>query len=423
MALKSAKIKSLHALEILDSRGIPTLEVSVVLYDGTVGCASVPAGTSSGSHEAYELRDHDEKRYRGQGMMRAIESVEKKIFRHVEGMVVDSQQEIDKAIVSADPDPQKSHIGSNAALGVSLACARAAATVSGLPLYRYIREAYQMPDTRYRLPQPMFNLLNGGAHADSGMDIQEFMLVPQAASFAESVRWAAETFAELKDILASRGLAVGVGLEGGFSPGLSGNREALNVLAQAIQRVSLPADSARIALDVAATLLTRGGQAGEYFFKREKASFSRDQLIAWYAELAKTYPILSIEDGLGEDDWAGWQILCKRLRDTILVVGDDLTVTSTQRLQKAIDTQAISALIIKPNQVGTLSQTIACAQLAHQHGIKRIVSHRSGDTPDTFIADLAVALGAEYIKAGSVTRGERVAKYNRLLQIEKELSI
>lgn len=422
MAASRPKIKNISALEVLDSRGRPTLSVTVVLSDGTVGCASVPAGTSAGEHEARELRDGDERRYGGYGVQRAVRMVEEEISPALSGRQPFDPARLDRIMMELDGTADKSRLGANSILGVSMAACRAAAASIGMPLYEFLAKSYKLQAKSHMLPQPMFNLLNGGMHAESGMDIQEFMLVPRASSFTESVRWAAETFVCLQKLIQGRRLETGVGLEGGFSPKLHGSREAIEMLLEAAKLAGLPKEKTFVALDVAASGLYENDRDRRYVFKREKTSFSREQLISWYAELVGRYPIVSVEDGLEENDWEGWTLLNARLGGKVLVVGDDLTCTDRLRLLKAIEAQAVSSLIIKPNQIGTVSETMETIVLAKKHGLKLIVSHRSGDTPDSFIADLAVASGAEYIKSGSVTRGERIAKYNRLMEIEKELS-
>jgi enolase len=418
--MAKSSVKKIEALEILDSRGIPTLSVKVTLNDGVYACAAVPSGTSAGKFEAVELRDGGS-RFGGQGVLRAVKNIETKIFPAVKGMDVLELPKIDRVMIELDGTKNKSRLGANAILGVSLACARAGARFAGQPLYKYLRQLYQLKLKGYKLPRPMFNLLNGGAHADSGMDVQEFMLVPQSFSFAENLRLAAETFMQMKKLLAARKFPVSVGLEGGFAPKLANSKEAIELLMEAAGAVCRVAQF-RIALDVAASELYMADKTEKYVFRREKAAFSREQLLGWYAELVKTYPIDSIEDGLFEEDWEGWAIMTAKLGERVRIVGDDFIVTSEQRLQQAISQRALNTVLIKPNQVGTLTETIAAISLGQKNGIKINLSHRSGETVDCFIADLAVACGAEYIKAGATSRGERVSKYNRLLEIERELS-
>ncbi|MCL5435518.1 MAG: phosphopyruvate hydratase [Patescibacteria group bacterium] len=417
--MAKSSIKKLEALEILDSRGIPTVAVKVELSDGTKASASVPGGTSSGKFEAVELRDGDSARFGGKGVLKAVVNIEKKIFPEIKGMDVLDLGKIDRAMLELDGTKNKSRLGANATLGVSLACARAGAHFTGKPLYKHLRNLYKLKAINYKLPVPMFNLLNGGAHADSGMDVQEFMFVPQGESYAESLRWAAETFMQMKKLLSAKKLSTGVGLEGGFAPKLSGSKEAIELLIEAASAVCR-VGKFRIALDVAASELFMPDKGEKYVFKREKASFSREQLLGWYAELIKSYPIESIEDGLFEEDWDGWAIMTAKLGDKVRVVGDDFIVTSAARLKKAIEMKALNTVLIKPNQIGTLTETMAAITLGQASGIKINLSHRSGETNDPFIADLAVAVGAAFIKAGATSRGERLAKYNRLLEIEEQ---
>jgi enolase len=414
-------IKNISALQILDSRGIPTLSVRVELSGGIRASASVPSGTSSGKNEACELRDKDSKRHGGMGVLKAIANVEKKIFPKLKNKPVVDPQKIDRIMIDMDGSSNKSRLGANAILGVSLACARAAAYSEKMPLYRFLRQAFKIPDEEFFLPRPMFNLLNGGLHAESGMDVQEFMLVFNTEDYSEALRWASETFFELKKILQMRKLETSVGLEGGFSPKLSHSKEAIETLMEAAKQAGVPQEKIGIGLDVAASGLYEQDKDSRYIFKRENATFTREQLISWYAELAGHYPIVSVEDGLNESDWDGWRMLNAKLGGKLRIVGDDLIVTSSARLKKAIKLKGINSVIIKPNQIGTLSETMETIRLAHENGISTIVSHRSGDTTDPFIADLAVAVNSEFIKSGSVTRGERVAKYNRLLEIEREI--
>jgi enolase len=419
--MSNTTIKNISALEILDSRGVPTLSVKVELAGGIKASASVPSGTSSGKNEACELRDKDKKRYGGNGVLKAAANVVNKIFPKLKGKDAADPQKIDRMMIDLDGTTNKSHLGANAILGVSIACVRAAAYAEKIPLFKYLRKAFNLPGEDYYLPRPMFNVLNGGLHAESGMDVQEFMLVFNTEDFSEALCWASGTFAELKRILQMRKLETGVGLEGGFSPKLAHSKEAIETLLEAARQALVPPEKIGIGLDVAASGLYEASKDSRYIFKREKATFTREQLISWYAELAGRYPLVSVEDGLDESDWDGWRLLKAKLGDKLRIVGDDLTVTNPARLKKAIKLKAINSIIIKPNQIGTLSETMETVRLAHEHGISTIVSHRSGDTVDPFIADLAVAINSEFIKSGSVTRGERVAKYNRLLEIEREL--
>ena len=416
-------IKKISALEILDSRGIPTLHVKVELDSGAIAAASVPSGTSAGQNEAHELRDGDQSRFGGKGVLKAAKNVEEVIFPKIKGKNVLDLPKIDQLMLKLDGTANKSRLGANAILGVSQAVARAGAHALKTPLYQHLRKIFKLLFKDYRLPTPMFNLLNGGLHADSGMDVQEFMLVPSGVRYHEALRAACETFMQLQKILQVRKQPLGVGLEGGFAPALQHSREVIEVLLEATKQAGVPEGSAGIGLDVAASGLFDSEKDQRYVFRREKASFSRDQLIGWYSELVNSYPIVSIEDGLEENDWEGWRKLNEKLGDKIRIVGDDLTVTSPKRLKTAIEQKAINTIIVKPNQIGSLTETIETVKLAQKNKIKINVSHRSGDTNDPFIADLAVAVNAEFIKSGSVTRGERLAKYNRLLEIEKALEL
>jgi len=422
MAIDKFKIKKIAALEILDSRGIPTISVKVELSGGIKACAMVPSGTSSGKNEAFELRDGDEKRYFGKGVLKAVANVEKIIFPKLKGRKVTDQQALDDLMRALDGTPNKSRLGANAILGVSLACARAASYASSLSLYRYLRKISKIKTEKvFRLPVPMFNLIEGGLHAESGMDVQEFMFVPKATTFREAVRYASQTFAQLKKVLMQRKLEANVGMEGGYSPSFSKSKEAIEVLWQTAKSAGVPEDKIGFALDVASSGLYAEQKDRRYVFRREKASFSREQLIGWYAELIERYPIVSIEDGLEEEDWEGWTVMNKKIGGKVMVVGDDFTVTDSKRLARAISENCLNALIVKPNQIGTLSEVFETIRLAKNNGVKVVISHRSGETTDPFIADLAVAVNAEFIKTGSVSRGERVVKYNRLMEIETEL--
>jgi len=417
-----AKIESVRALQILDSRGVPTLSVTVSLSDGTAASAQVPAGTSFGRHEAHELRDGGAA-YGGLGVLRAVENIEKTIFPKLKGMQVSEQAKMDEIMRELDGTADKSVLGANAIIGVSLALARAGAKSAAIPLYRYIREVYSLTYKGFSLPQPMFNVLNGGKHANSGMDTQEFMYVPaRSESFAGMLQSSAEVFNELRVLLERQNLNTTVGLEGGFAPKLARSREAIMLLVEAAEHAGIAAGGFGIALDVAASELYEEDEENRYVFRRENANFSREKLIAWYEELVSEFPIILIEDGLDQEDWEGWTVLKQRLGNRIKIVGDDLTVTNPKLIKKAITENAINGVIIKPNQIGTLTETIASITLAQINNISLVVSHRSGDTVDDFISDLAVAVNAEFMKSGSVTRGERVAKYNRLLEIEKEFS-
>ncbi|WP_045876380.1 phosphopyruvate hydratase [Pseudofrankia sp. DC12] len=407
-------IEAVAAREILDSRGNPTVEVEVMLDDGTEGRAAVPSGASTGAFEAVELRDGDD-RYGGKGVTKAVEAVIDRIGPALIDLALDATEQrlIDATMIDLDGTPDKSGLGANAILGVSLAVARAAAASSGLPLFRYLGGP-----SAHLLPVPMMNILNGGAHADSNVDIQEFMIAPIGAStFAESVRWGAEVYHSLKSVLKGRGLATGVGDEGGFAPSLPANREALDLIAEAIQKAGFTlGDDIALALDVASTEFFAGGA---YTF--EGASKSAAELIDYYADLVASYPIVSIEDPLAEDDWDGWVEITTRLGSKVQIVGDDLFVTNPERLARGIAAGAANALLVKVNQIGTLTETLDAVTLAHRSGYKAMMSHRSGETEDTTIADLAVAVDCGQIKTGAPARSERVAKYNQLLRIEEEL--
>ncbi len=409
-------ITGVYAREILDSRGWPTIEVEVQLESGAWGRAAAPSGASTGKREALELRDGDSQRYRGRGVRQAVRNVEETIAPEIEGMEATEQAHIDQALLELDATPNKSSLGANAILAVSLAVARAAADDVGLPLYAYLGG----PGARL-LPVPLLNVINGGAHADNGLDIQEFMLVPAGAeNFSTALRMGVECFHALRELLKEKGLSTGVGDEGGFAPALGSNTAALDLFMQAIERAGYrPGADVFLALDVAASEFAEPG--GRYRLARELAERSSYELIALYAELCDRYPIVSIEDGLGEDDWAGWGALTRRLGGRVQLVGDDLFVTNPAIIQQGIKNGIANAVLVKVNQVGTLTETMEAIELAKRAGYGTIISHRSGETEDTFIADLAVAVNAGQIKTGSVARGERTAKYNQLLRIEEEL--
>jgi enolase len=408
-----ASIDAVGAREILDSRGNPTVEVEVALDDGTIARAAVPSGASTGAFEAVELRDGDTGRYGGKGVTRAVLAVLDEIGHELVGFEASEQRMVDQALVDLDGTPDKSRLGANAILGVSLAVAKAAAESAQLPLFRYVGGP-----NAHLLPVPMMNILNGGAHADTNVDIQEFMVAPVgAATFSEALRWGAETYQALKSVLKERGLSTGVGDEGGFAPDLPANRAALDLIAEAVDKAgfSLGADIA-LALDVAATEFHTDGA---YAF--EGGRRSAQEMADYYAELVAAYPLVSIEDPLDEDDWEGWATLTAALGERVQLVGDDLFVTSPERLQRGIDARAANALLVKVNQIGTLSETLDAVTLAHRNGYRTMMSHRSGETEDTTIADLAVATDCGQIKTGAPARSERVAKYNQLLRIEEEL--
>jgi len=402
--------------EILDSRGDPTVAVDVILSDGSRGTAMVPSGASTGAHEAVELRDGDKSRYRGKGVLKAVSNVDDVIAPELIGEDAADQTEIDKLLLELDGTPNKSKLGANAILGVSLACARAAATAVGLPLYRYLGG----PIAR-TLPVPLMNILNGGKHATDSADMQEYMVVPVGAtSFREAVRAGAEVFHALKTILHDRGMGTGVGDEGGFAPaGLKDNEEPIRLIMQAIEKAGYrPGEDIALALDPAATELFSNGK---YTLAREKATVDAAAMTARYADWRGKYPLVSVEDGLAEDDWAGWKYLTTTLGDKLQLVGDDLFVTNIDRIRRGVTEEVANAVLIKLNQIGTLSETIEAVEFAHRSGYATVISHRSGETEDTTIADLAVALNSGQIKTGSLSRSERNAKYNRLMEIEIEL--
>jgi enolase len=409
-----ALIEAVGAREILDSRGNPTVEVEVLLEDGIVARASVPSGASTGAFEAYELRDGDKKRYGGKGVQKAVDAVIDTIGPALEGFDATDQRLIDQAMIQLDGTDNKKKLGANAILGVSLAVAKAAADSADLPLFRYIGGP-----NAHVLPVPLLNIINGGSHADNDIDVQEFMIVPLgASSFSEALRWGVETYHSLKSLLQSKGLSTGLGDEGGFAPNLSSNREALDLIAAAIEQAGfrLGHDIA-LATDVAATEFYK---EGSYHF--ENKQLSALELTAYFADLAANYPLVSIEDPLQEDDWEGYQHFTAELGSKVQIVGDDLFVTNPVRLQKGLDLAAANSILVKVNQIGTLTETLDAVSLAQRAGYTAILSHRSGETEDTTIADLAVATDAGQIKTGAPARSERVAKYNQLLRIEEELA-
>ncbi|MEM1026271.1 MAG: phosphopyruvate hydratase [Myxococcota bacterium] len=408
-------ITHIHAREILDSRGNPTVEVEVRLSSGAHGRAAVPSGASTGVHEALELRDGDDSRYLGKGVQKAINAVNDEVAPALLGYDASDPYDVDATLLSLDGTENKNRLGANALLGVSLACAHAAADAYGMPLYRYLGGV-----NARRLPVPLMNVINGGAHADNALDIQEFMLVPRGAeSFSEGLRWGVETFHHLKKILNSRKLSTAVGDEGGFAPDLPSNRSALELLMEAIQAAGLePGKDVGLALDVAANeLQTETG----YRLASENRDLSKTDMVDFLAGLAEEFPILSIEDGLGEDDWATWAELTKRIGDRCQLVGDDLFVTNSSRLERGIEEGCANAVLVKVNQIGTLTETLDCMALGAANGYAMVVSHRSGETEDNTIADLAVGTNASQIKTGSASRSDRMAKYNQLLRIEEEL--
>jgi enolase len=409
-------ITGVYAREILDSRGNPTVEVEIQLESGAWGRAAAPSGASTGKREAVELRDGDGQRYRGKGVQQAVRNVEETIAPEIDGMEASEQAAIDQALLELDGTPNKSALGANAILAVSLAVARAAADDAGLPLYAYLGGVGGR-----LLPVPMLNVINGGAHADNGIDFQEFMLVPAGAdSFSNALRMGVEVFHALKDLLKGKKLGTGVGDEGGFAPALGSNTAALDLLMEAIEAAGYrPGDEVSLALDIAASEFAEDN--GRYRLRRENVVLDSEELVTRYESLVERYPIVSIEDGLGEDDWNGWALLTRRLGGRVQLVGDDLFVTNPAVIQQGIQKSIANAVLVKVNQVGTLTETMQAIELAKRAAYGTVISHRSGETEDTFVADLAVAVNAGQIKAGSVARGERTAKYNQLLRIEEEL--
>ena len=406
-------IDSIYAREVLDSRGRPTIEVEVELENGAIGEAMVPSGASTGSFEAHELRDEDPKRYGGKGVLKAVENVEEKIAPELYSMNALDQETIDRIMIELDGSPNKANLGANAILGVSLACAKAAAISLELPLYRYLGGPLAN-----LLPVPMMNVINGGSHASNNVDFQEFMIMPVGAtSFREALRWGAEVFATLSKVLKDKGLSTGVGDEGGYAPDLPSNKAALDLLMNAIEKSGFkPGEEIALAMDVASSEFFKDGK-----YTYEGAAHPATDLIDYLEQLVNDYPIVSIEDGLQEDDWANWNLLTQRLGDRTQLVGDDLFVTNPTRLQQGIEQKSANAILIKLNQIGSLTETLETIDLATRNGFRSVISHRSGETEDTTIADLAVATRAGQIKTGSLCRSERVAKYNRLLRIEDEL--
>ncbi len=407
-------IEMIQAREILDSRGNPTVEVDVFLEDGTVGRAAVPSGASTGEHEAIELRDGDKDRYLGKGVLQAVANVQD-LEDELTGLDATDQTLIDRIMIERDGSANKGKLGANAILGVSLAVAKAAAASVGLPLYQYIGGVQART-----LPVPMMNVLNGGAHADNNVDIQEFMIMPVGApTFREALRYGAETFHTLKKILAEKGLATSVGDEGGFAPNLGSNREALDYLMMAIEKAGYrPGEDIVLALDVASSEMYRDGK---YHLQAEDAQWGADELVDFYKDLVENYPIMSIEDGLDENDWEGWGKMFEALGNRVQIVGDDLLVTNPERLRRAIQEGCANSILIKLNQIGSLSETLETIEIAKKARYTNVISHRSGETSDNTIADLAVATNAGQIKTGSLCRSDRIAKYNQLLRIEEEL--
>ncbi|HPF89630.1 MAG TPA: phosphopyruvate hydratase [Flavobacteriales bacterium] len=410
-------IAKIQAREILDSRGNPTIEVDVWTDAGHMGRAAVPSGASTGAHEAAELRDGDKKRYLGKGVLKAVENVNNTLNSELNGALVSDQAMIDKALIALDGTRNKSNLGANAILGVSLAVAKAAASEAGLPLYRYVGGV-----NANTLPVPLMNILNGGAHADNKVDVQEFMIMPVgAARFADGLRMGAEVFHALKAVLKKKGLSTNVGDEGGFAPDLPSNEDALKLVMQAIEQAGYaPGQDIVLALDCASTEFY-DAKKKRYTLESTGDSLTSKEMVAMWADWAQRYPIVSIEDGMSEDDWDGWKLLTETIGDRVQLVGDDLFVTNTQRLSEGIDKDIANSILVKVNQIGTLTETIEAVDMAHRAGYTSIMSHRSGETEDNTIADLAVALNCGMIKTGSASRSDRIAKYNQLLRIEEQL--
>ena len=412
--MKEAAITRVQAREILDSRGNPTVEVDVYLSDGSFGRAAVPSGASTGEHEAVELRDGDQNRFLGKGALNAVRNVNQQIAPIVKGYNALDQKTLDKCMIDLDGTPNKSNLGANAILGVSMAVSRAAAASQNLPLYRHLNSDACL------LPVPMLNIINGGSHADNNVDIQEFMIFPIGAdSFSHALRMGAEIFHYLKKVLNSKGLNTSVGDEGGFAPNLSSNEEAIEIILEAVEKsnYSIGKDIS-LALDAAASEFYIDGA---YRLESENRTLTSDEMVEYFEGLTNKYPIVSIEDGLAENDWEGWEVLNSELGSKIQIVGDDLTVTNIPRLQRAIDEQSMNAILIKLNQIGTVTETVEAVELARETEFGVVISHRSGETEDTFIADFAVAMGMGQIKTGSASRTDRICKYNQLLRIEEEL--
>lgn len=415
------KIENIKAMEILDSRGNPTVQVEVVTEGGFTGVAMVPSGASTGSFEAVELRDDSKERYLGKGVLQAVQNVNKKIAREIEGMNVYEQVKIDKKLIEIDGTDNKARLGANAILGVSIAVARAAANSLGMSLYNYIGGI-----NAKELPIPMMNIVNGGKHADSNLNIQEFMIMPVGArNFKEGLRMGVEVYHNLKKVLKANGLSTAVGDEGGFAPKVENEEEAIDIILEAIERAGyIAGKDVCLAIDVAATEMYEEAQKIEkegYYFWKTNEFKTREEMVEYIVNLTEKYPIISVEDGLAEEDWEGWKMLTNRIGENIQLVGDDLFVTNTRRLQKGIDNKIANSILIKLNQIGTLTETLDAIELAKKNGYKAVISHRSGETEDTTIADLAVATNSGQIKTGAPCRTDRVSKYNRLLNIEAEI--
>lgn len=412
----SSIISEIFAREILDSRGNPTIEVEVVLEDGSFGIAAVPSGASTGEYEAHELRDEDKDRYNGKGVTKAVDNVNNEISEALSGMDATEQSQIDKILISLDDTDNKTRLGANALLGTSMAVARAAADYYGMPLYRYLGGVRAQI-----LPTPLMNILNGGKHADNNVDIQEFMIMPVGAeSFKEALRMGTEVYHALKTVLKAKNYTTSVGDEGGFAPNLQSNEEAFDLIIEAIKKANYePGEDIVLAIDVAASEMFEDGKYKMY--KSSGKLLTSDEMIDWYENLCEKYPIYSIEDGLDQNDWDGWAKLTERIGDSVQIVGDDLFVTNPEFLMKGIDTDTANSILIKLNQIGTVTETLETISIAQRYGYNTIISHRSGETEDTFIADLAVAVNSEQIKTGAPNRSDRVAKYNQLLRIEEML--
>ncbi len=412
------EISSIHAREILDSRGNPTVEADVMLESGAIGRAAVPSGASTGEHEAVELRDGDSAHYMGKGVLQAIENVESVLAPELTGMDASNQRLIDQTMIALDGTPNKSRLGANAVLAVSMATARAAANELRMPLYRYLGGVHACT-----LPTPMMNILNGGAHADNNVDFQEFMIMPAGAeTFSDALRMGVEVFHTLKGVLKKKGYNTAVGDEGGFAPSLKSNTEAIEVILEAIAQAGYaPGEEIFLALDPAASEFFDASKNKYVFKKSDKSEHTSEEMTRFWADWIRQYPIVSLEDGLAENDWEGWAFLTKELGDQVQLVGDDLFVTNTEILQRGIEQGVANSILIKVNQIGTVSETLEAIDLARRYGYTSIISHRSGETEDTFIADFAVGTGAGQIKTGSASRTDRIAKYNQLLRIEEEL--
>ncbi|MBU0625685.1 phosphopyruvate hydratase [Patescibacteria group bacterium] len=416
------KISKIISQEILDSRGNPTVAVRVETTSGVVGRAAVPSGASTGKHEALELRDNNPRRYHGRGVLKACRNVALKLAPQLKGLEVTRQRTIDQIMIALDGTNNKSKLGANAILGVSLAAARAGSIARRQPLYKYIRQTYRLKRQGYKLPLPMMNVLNGGQHADWAIDFQECIIIPRMKKFCERVRAGSEIFHELKKILKSQGLVTSVGDEGGYAPHLKNNEQAFQLILTAIRAAGYkPGADIALGSDIAASEFYDESRQC-YVLQKDNKSYRANELIALYQSWLKKYSFLTLEDGLAQDDWAGWTELTKKLGKKLVLVGDDLFVTDVKRLQRGIKSAAANAILIKPNQIGTLSETIDAIELAHRNGYQTAISHRSGETSDTFIADLSVAVNSEFIKTGSLSRSERLSKYNRLMEIELELA-